>query len=456
MKLIFNTFTKEIAALSPGEQAGPAQLAAKAHKQRGVTATFVVSEPRRQTTVSEASSFTVVERTRTASSASTSSPRNGSGEQLSNAATLFVQRNGRRYLRDKTMPYPLPFDLDELHRQTLRTLMLMRVYGAPFCSPFFEDSAPQKVLEIACGSALWSSVCHDYFKKQGYSNISFTGLDIAPLATDHKIHGLNWRFVQHDLRNASLPFGDEEFDFVFVKDAGLCAPEIAFEGSPLAEAMRVLKPRGTLEVWESDHLFRTLLPHPAVPPGTDEDHLEKAEESGTYIISPATAFNPDPQNKYLLDYNKWAQKAFDRRHLTILPCALTGWAFSDDPDFIGDCGSRRIAIPFGEVRWEQEAGRGAGFRATAHARGKSVDLVEKASNIEPKVLTPDQAAVRRTALTTTIQFIEGLEPLLKIESGKRQDEWDRWWAGLTHDLLEDNGTFNGECLELGAWWGRKV
>ena len=334
--------------------------------------------------------------------------------------------------------------------------MLMRVHGAPFCSPFFEDSAPQKVLEIACGSALWSSACHDYFKKQGYSNISFTGLDIAPLAIDHKIHGLNWRFVQHDLRNTPLPFADEEFDFVFVKDAGLCVPEIAFEGSPLTEAMRMLKPGGVLEVWESDHLFRTLLPHPVVPPGTDEDILEQAEESGTYIISPATAFNPDAQNKYLSDYNEWAQKAFDRRHLTILPCALTSWAFSDDPDFISNCGSRRVAIPFGEVRWEQEAGCGAAVRATGHARGKSVDVVEKASNFEPKILTPDQAAVRRTALTTTIQFIEGLEPLLKAESGKRQDEWDRWWAGLTHDLLEDNGTFNGECLELGAWWGRKV
>lgn len=49
-----------------------------------------------------------------------------------------------------------------------------------------------------------------------------------------------------------------------------------------------------------------------------------------------------------------------------------------------------------------------------------------------------------------------MEPVLKAESGKRQDEWDRWWANLTSDLLEQNGTINGECLELGACWAQKL
>ena len=42
------------------------------------------------------------------------------------------------------------------------------------------------------------------------------------------------------------------------------------------------------------------------------------------------------------------------------------------------------------------------------------------------------------------------------ESGKKQDEWDRWWAALNSDVLERNGLSNGECLEVGAWWAQKI
>lgn len=70
-------------------------------------------------------------------------------------ATPFAYRHGRRYLRNPSISYPLPVDLMELHRQCLRTMLLIQVFGRPFCAPFFRDRAPEKVLEVACGSALW-------------------------------------------------------------------------------------------------------------------------------------------------------------------------------------------------------------------------------------------------------------------------------------------------------------
>ncbi|MCJ1254690.1 hypothetical protein MMC24_002505 [Lignoscripta atroalba] len=273
------------------------------------------------------------------------------------------------------------------------------------------------------------------------------------LAPDLKEHGVNWRFVQHDLRNVPLPFPDGEFDFIFIKDTGLCAATSGNQASPLAESIRLLKPGGVLEAWDSDHLFRTLLPNPPIPQGTSEDDVEQADEMAVYLISSSTGF-AKPQNKYLQDYNIWVEKALDKRHLTAVPCALTGWAFSSDPEIIGNIGSRRIAVPFGEIRWEQEGVGECGLRGN-DGRGPNVPAARTVSNIERKILTADQAALRRTALSTTIQFIEGLELILKEESGKRQDEWDRWWAGMTYDLLEQNGTYNGECLEIGAFWGQK-
>lgn len=366
---------------------------------------------------------------------------------------LFSQRYGRRFFRDPRMPYPLPVDLVELHRQSLHTLMLLRAYGAPFCSPFFDHVPPKKVLEIACGSALWSSTCHSYFQAQNYPKVSFTGLDLAPVAPDLAQQGVDWRFVQHDIRKRPLPFPDGEFDFIFAKDMALCHAHADHALNPLGDLLRYLQPGGVLEIWEGDYLFRTLLPHPSIPPGVSENETEQAETSATYLISSSTAF-AEVQNRYLADYNSWIQQALDRRGLTTVPCSLANWAFASDHDLLENKGCRRIAIPFGEIRWERE---GVGGKVGGQASGRNGEstVAEKQAKGEGRKLTANQLALRRTALTTVIGFIESMESLLKAESGKQQDEWDRWWSGMTHDLLEKNGTLNGECLEMGAWWGRK-
>jgi SAM-dependent methyltransferase len=352
------------------------------------------------------------------------------------AANPFIRINDRTYLRDPENPYPLPCDLPEIQRQTLRTLTLMRVFGAPYCAPQLEKTPPKRVLELACGSGLWSSTCHEYFARDGHSDISFTGLDINPLAPDLRKRGVNWQFKRHDLRKGTLPFPSEHFDFVFIKDAGLCQSATAQQADLLSEPLRVLRHGGILEVWDSDYIFRTLLPNPSAAPGLAEKDQEQASITATYSISPATPF-AKAQNKYLQDYNTWVERAFERRKLTPMPCATISMSFTTEADNFQSVSSRRIAIPLGEVRWERE--------------GRADDV----SRTARKALTADQIALRRTALITVIQMIEGMEPILMEASGKGQDEWDRWWACMTADLLQKNGLASGECLEVGAWWGRK-
>ncbi len=390
------------------------------------------------------------------SSSSSASTQNVLTDYLTNP---FTMRHGRRYLRDPTIPYPLPVDLRELHRQSLRTIMLMQVFGKPFCSPFLEDRPPKKILEIACGSALWSSVCHDYLVQSGISDVSFTGLDIAPLAPDLRERGMNWRFVQHDLRVLPLPFPDGEFDLVFVKDTGFWSATVGTKVDPLSEPIRLLKPGGALEVWDSDYTIRTLLPHPPIAFSTANQDQEQAELTATYTTAPGTPFTV-AQNCYLQDYNLWVQEALDRRRLTAVPCALVGLVFSGEAETLKDIGSRRIAIPFGEVRWERE-GIGGRKPAAKKPGGRRPSIAEIRSSMKDgkqlrrHTLCPDQTALRRTALLTFVQMIESLEPMLKEASGKTQDEWDRWWAGMTTDLFEQKGSASGECLEVGAWWGQK-
>ncbi|TVY16975.1 Secondary metabolism regulator laeA [Lachnellula arida] len=371
-------------------------------------------------------------------------------------AKPFTTRNGRRYLRDTSMPYPLPCDLTELHRQTLRTMLLCQVFNGPVCSPAFNNKPPKRVLEVGCGSGFWSVMCHRYFSQRGFNSISFTGVDIAPVAPrvgDN--HDMNWRFVQHDLRRVPFPFRDDEFNLIMSKDLSMAVPTI-MQQSLMDELLRVLKPGGTLEFWDGDHSLRMLLPH--APPSTKEEEDDSEDEEqvhtnamGTYTLTPQTPLAA-PQNQYLMDFNLWISKALEARKLNPMPCTAVRPMLLQEIESLEEIDYRRLAIPLGEVRWERE---GVGGAVTQGTNGGAISSKGKNRESDRKMLTAGQAALRRTALQTVVQMIEALEPLLRQASGKGQDEWDRWYGNMMTDLLKNNGTSWGECLEVGAWWARK-
>ena len=351
-----------------------------------------------------------------------------------------VSRNGRTYLRDPENNYPLPCDLAEIHRQTLRTLIQITVLGRPFCNDTFEKRAPQRVLDVGCGSGLWSHKCHEYFKSRGHDNVEFYGVDVVNLTPDLQKQGVNWTWKRHDFRKRAdqprreFPFPDAFFDFIFIKDLSLCPPgsNIDYKAGPLAPILRILKPGGVLEVWDSDNIFRSLLPNPPSAPGLAQGSHDQATATGTYTVSSATPF-ADAQNRYLKDYNAWIQKALEEHDLITLPCASINYTFISESDNLKPFGCRRIAIPLGEIKWEQKQ-QEAGQR---------------------KRLTKDQLAIRQMTLLMIVQMIESMEPILREASGKGRDEWDRWWTGMITDLMQDGGVATGECLEIGAWWAER-
>lgn len=365
----------------------------------------------------------------------------------------FVLRNGRTYLSDSTLPYPLPTDLTELHRQSMRTLLLIQVFGAPVCSPIFAKRPPQRVLEVGCGSGFWSMMCHRYFKARGHDGISFTGIDIAPLAPTNAANGteavkpdpeMKWKFVSHDLRQLPWPLLDEEYDLIMIKDLSLATTNSQYEPF-MEEYLRLLRPGGVLEIWESDHLIRMLKPHFPDPNliGDDMDEYEAASALGAYVMNANTPLTA-PLNPFIVDYNQWLSKALELRDLTAVPCTLIGPALLQESEILTDIRSRRLAIPLSDLRWERE-GVGGGSKGSD----------KNSPRVERRSLTPGQDALRKTSLLTVVQQVQALEPILREASGKSQDEWDMWLGKMMGDLMSECGTSWGECLEVGAWWAMK-
>ncbi|KAI2643636.1 hypothetical protein GGS21DRAFT_27313 [Xylaria nigripes] len=382
----------------------------------------------------------------------------------------FVVRNGRTYINDSTLPYPLPVDLPELHRQSLRTVLMLQLFGGPILSTAFASKPPTRVLDVGCGAGFWSMMCYRYFKQHGYSSISFTGLDIVPLGgagADANVKpdkDMHWRFVQHDMRQCPWPFADGEFDLVMVKDMSFVT---SFRDSPviMEEYLRVLKPGGVLEFWETDSTIRMLRPHTTkistkrVHDDDDdssdgEDNEDNAERLGAYVMTNNTQISA-PLNSYLVDYNGWTSKALEARGLSAVPCTLIGAYLLQEAESMTDVHSKRLAVPLSEIRWEREGVGGVvtkdGKSYIDSQKGKSKDQDWK----DGSPLTPAQSALRRAALESSVNLILALEPLLREVSGKSQEEWDTWAGKMANDLLREGGTSWGECLEVGVWTSRK-
>lgn len=393
----------------------------------------------------------------------------------------FVLRNGRSYLNDTSLPYPLPADLTELHRQSMRTLLLIQLFGSPVCSPVFTKRPPQRVLEIGCGSGFWSMMCHRYFKSRGHGNISFTGIDIAPLApTGPTINAagasgsinsgsssssskpdpeMKWNFISHDLRQLPWPVESEAYDLVMVKDMSLATTNLQHQHF-VDEYIRLLRPGGVLEIWESDHLIRMLrkhVPDAKLAGGEDTEDQAAATSLGAYVMNGKTPLSA-PLNSFLIDYNQWLSRALEARDLTAVPCTLIGPTLLQESEALTDVRSRRMAIPLSEVRWEREGVGGGvvtkdGKPITAASRERAASTTTPRA--DSRVLSPGQEALRQTALLTVVQQVQALEPILREVSGKSQDEWDVWMGKMMGDLMSDSGTSWGECLEVGAWTATK-
>ncbi|RPB02290.1 hypothetical protein L873DRAFT_1673836 [Choiromyces venosus 120613-1] len=399
------------------------------------------------------------------SEASTSSresnARKASVQSLPKPPSTFTYRGGRRYHGDESIHYFLPCDVQELSRQSLFHELQREVYGGYHCAEFPDDAIPSKVLEIGCGTAIWSASVADSFAARGRPDVQFVGLDIVPVYPN--MQGVNFTFVQHNFQNLPLPFPDGEFDYVICREISMATPVSGIYGSQITDCVRVLKPGGTLELQCSDYSIRSLQ-RTTVPfvPG-----------SGAYIMTPATQFSMSAENPFLAAWNERITKVLTKYQLSPVPCTLAGPQLLMEEGIIG-VHSKRVALPLDEIWWESSPNSdGPRRKRTSIESTGTVDSKNRkdslsvhrrsstsvGSNQSQSLHSPlsnDEKAVRELARLTFVQLIESLESILRETNNIAIDDWDRWYKDLMVNFFQHGGLQGGECVEFGSWWGQKA
>lgn len=338
---------------------------------------------------------------------------------------------GREYLDAATssVPYPLPIDLTETHRQIIFAQLMDMIYDTPILSNELMNKPPLRVLELGCDTGWWSATCHQYFAARGH-HIEFVGLDIkAPIDIEgsYRQLGMDFEYVQHDLNQAPWPFENESFDLIMARNIALALDPRKYS-SVVLEYGRLLKPNGTLEIWEHDFTVRSMRPK-------IQEHAGDLEQLGLYPVLDNAEFGPatDP---YITQLNTWVTNGFAELLLPTLPCSYIQSMFTgnlvEGSEAFDIVDVKRVAIPLNldSVVWE--------------TKGKV-----------PRTLSDDQMVIRRTALENFIEMVEALEPFVRSASGKSQSAWDAWLSKAKWNWLKNDGLAFGECLELGVWSVKK-
>lgn len=341
-----------------------------------------------------------------------------------------IFKEGRPYLNgiDGPFTYPLPVDLTETNRHIMLGLLTSAVFETPLLSPELLEKPPRRVLEVGCDSGYWSAACHQYFQSRGHQ-ASFIGIDSKPpdgINECYKSMGMDWQYIQYDLRDPEWPVEDGSIDLVMAKNMALVFNASSYSRAS-SEYVRVLRPGGTLEVWEHDFLIRS------VTPQAQAEDTEELAHLGVYPVGMTASLGPSV-NPYVVDYNIWLKSALEDLDLSPMPSVLTpsllAGCLVEGADELEGMIGKRLAVPLTALKWEREDG-------------------------EKMVLTNTQAAIRQTALGTFIGMVEAFEPLLRKSNRKNDDEWQEWLERAKREWVQGNGLSLGECLEFGALSLRK-
>ncbi|KAK7922994.1 SAM binding domain-containing protein containing protein [Apiospora marii] len=450
--------------------------------------------------------------------------------------------NDRRFFSDPTLAYPFPIDLKETHRQTLSTLLRLRLNGgrpvlrsdelvgvgvgtgepSSLSQPQQQQQQqqvkpPRRVLEVGCGSGVWSMLCHRYFARHGYNSVSFVGLDIRgtsgtsvnsgnananpntnantnssngngggsssnastsarsgnssgrggkdeedaavgpPALVDEDRDNMHWQFVQHDCRQIPWPLESAAFDLVVFKDMSA-----AFTQKELAavtdELVRVVRPGGVLEVWDVDSVLRSLKPNAPDTLATTAPKRNGAGAGGEHYHRHQHHHSQQQQRKQQQKDDAYAELGIYDVDANIL-CPSKNPFIAEYNGWLSQaCDARTVSpVPCATIGpfLVQEAETLEGMISKRFAVPLSTDIRWERDHHLQAAMDSERAAIRHTALQCVVDLIGTWEPMLRSVNKMSQEGWDAWYAKATKNLMLEGGADGGECLEVGVWSVRK-
>ncbi|KAI9263745.1 S-adenosyl-L-methionine-dependent methyltransferase, partial [Sporodiniella umbellata] len=161
--------------------------------------------------------------------------------------------DGRVYLKEQsTKSFMLPCDDDEADRLTTLHYILKTMFQWNFISPIHEllsSEKKYKVLDIGCGPGTWILEMSTEYPASDFYGID--GCSLFPTS----IKPSNANFQVHDILKGALPFGDEMFDFIYMRSLMLYLSPTDLSHL-LSEVYRVMKPGAYLEVVDTNYTIR--------------------------------------------------------------------------------------------------------------------------------------------------------------------------------------------------------
>ncbi|KAH7878089.1 uncharacterized protein C8R40DRAFT_1168134 [Lentinula edodes] len=160
---------------------------------------------------------------------------------------------GRKHhpFKKEDVPYPRSYDREVLDLDVWETLFYHQICESLTWHVF--ENPPTKVLDIGCGTGSWILDCARIWR-----TCHFVGMDLVPIQPDlqqvgssdlaHRVTWIQGNFLE------SLPFPNEEFDFVHIKRISLGVPEDKWDYL-FEEILRVMKPGAAFEMIEEDLMF---------------------------------------------------------------------------------------------------------------------------------------------------------------------------------------------------------